>query len=172
MVGRDVLETIERAPQRAGADGPCGQRRDGRERPRAAGPARRLARRRRGEIVGIAAVAGNGQSELAQVITACGVRRQRDGQRRGGRQRPAGHAIRQGVAHVPEDRTGVGSSPNLSVADNLIMKRYRDAPVARGWFIDDAAARALAQGLKDEYAIAAPSIDTQARLLSGATSSA
>ena len=47
------------------------------------------------------------------------------------------------------------------------MKRYRDAPVARGWFIDDAAARALAQGLKDEYAIAAPSIDTQARLLSG-----
>ena len=47
------------------------------------------------------------------------------------------------------------------------MKRYRDAPVARGWFIDDAAARALAKGLKDEYAIAAPSIDTQARLLSG-----
>jgi simple sugar transport system ATP-binding protein len=47
------------------------------------------------------------------------------------------------------------------------MKRYRDAPVARGWFIDDTAARAFAQGLKDEYAIAAPSIDTQARLLSG-----
>ena len=47
------------------------------------------------------------------------------------------------------------------------MKRYRDAPVARGWFIDDTAARALAQGLKDEYAIAAPSIDTEARLLSG-----
>ena len=81
--------------------------------------------------------------------------------------RAAGHAIKQGVAHVPEDRTGVGSSPNLSVADNLIMKRYRDAPIARGWFIDDAAARALAQGLKDGYSIAAPSIDTQARLLSG-----
>jgi simple sugar transport system ATP-binding protein len=53
------------------------------------------------------------------------------------------------------------------MADNLIMKRYRDAPIARGWFVDDAAARAMAQGLKDGYAIAAPSIDTEARLLSG-----
>ena len=121
-----------------------------------------------GEIVGIAAVAGNGQSELAQVITglrACGGSVTVNGEEVANR--PAGHAIRHGVAHVPEDRTGVGTSPNLSITDNLIMKRYRDAPVARGWFIDDAAARALAQGLKDEYAIAAPSIDTQARLLSG-----
>ena len=37
----------------------------------------------------------------------------------------ARHAIRHGVAHIPEDRTGVGSAPNLSVADNLIMKSYR-----------------------------------------------
>ncbi len=121
-----------------------------------------------GEIVGIAAVAGNGQSELAQVITGlrtCGGSVTVNGEEIANR--PAGEAIRHGVAHVPEDRTGVGTSPNLSITDNLIMKRYRDAPVARGWFIDDAAARALAQGLKDEYAIAAPSIDTQARLLSG-----
>ena len=47
------------------------------------------------------------------------------------------------------------------------MKRYRAAPVARGWFIDDTAARRLAEGLKDEYTIATPSIDTEARLLSG-----
>ena len=31
-----------------------------------------------------------------------------------------------GVAHVPEDRHGVGSAPNLSVADNLMMKSYRE----------------------------------------------
>ena len=123
---------------------------------------------RAGEVVGIAAVAGNGQGELAQVIT--GLRPCRGSIRIGGEEvanRPAGHAIRQGVAHVPEDRTGVGSSPNLSVADNLIMKRYRLPPLARGWFLDDTAARGLAQGLKDEYRIAAPSIDTEARLLSG-----
>ena len=58
-------------------------------------------------------------------------------------------AIERGVAHVPEDRTGVGSAPNLSLADNLIMKSYRDAPIARGWLIDDAggaARRGRAQG--------------------------
>jgi general nucleoside transport system ATP-binding protein len=71
------------------------------------------------------------------------------------------------VAHVPEDRTGVGSAPNLSVADNLIMKRFRSRPVSRGWLIDDAAARKLAESLREEYRIAAPSIDTEARLLSG-----
>ena len=102
---------------------------------------------RAGEIVGIAAVAGNGQGELAQVIT--GLRPCRGSVRIGGEEvanRPAGHAIRQGVAHVPEDRTGVGSSPNLSVADNLIMKRYRLPPLARGWFLDDTAARAPGPG--------------------------
>ena len=168
MVGRDVLEIVERTPQKAGArvlavrdvtaDNDRGL-------PALRGVSLDVAA---GEIVGIAAVAGNGQSELAQVITGlrpCGGSVTVNGEEVANRM--AGHAIRHGVAHVPEDRTGVGSSPNLSVADNLIMKRYRDPPVARGWFIDDTAARALAQGLKDEYAIAAPSIDTEARLLSG-----
>jgi simple sugar transport system ATP-binding protein len=47
------------------------------------------------------------------------------------------------------------------------MKRYHDAPIAHGWFVDDAAVRGMAQGLKDDYSISAPSIDTEARLLSG-----
>jgi ABC-type uncharacterized transport system ATPase subunit len=168
MVGRDVLEVIERVSQAPGevilavddvsADNDRGL-------PALRGLSLEV---RAGEVVGIAAVAGNGQGELAQVIT--GLRPCRGSVRIGGEEvanRPAGHAIRQGVAHVPEDRTGVGSSPNLSVADNLIMKRYRLPPLARGWFLDDTAARSLAQGLKDEYRIAAPSIDTEARLLSG-----
>jgi simple sugar transport system ATP-binding protein len=168
MVGRDVLEIIERVSQPPGevvlavddvtTDNDRGL-------PALRGLSLEV---RAGEVVGIAAVAGNGQGELAQVIT--GLRPCRGSVRIGGEEvanRPARYAIRQGVAHVPEDRTGVGSSPNLSVADNLIMKRYRLPPLARGWFLDDTAARALAQGLKDEYRIAAPSIDTEARLLSG-----
>src|SRR4029453_2094934 len=81
--------------------------------------------------------------------------------------RPPRDAIRAGVAHVPEDRTGVGSAPNLSVPDNLIMKRFREPPVSRGWLIDDGRTRTLAEELKEEYAIAAPTVDTRARLLSG-----
>ncbi len=68
---------------------------------------------------------------------------------------------------MPEDRTGTGSSPNLSLTDNLIMKAYRSSPIGRGWTIDSSVARARANELKDTYEVSAPSIDTQARLLSG-----
>ena len=81
--------------------------------------------------------------------------------------RPVSEAIDAGVAHVPEDRTGIGSAPNLSLTDNLIMKSYRSAPIGHGWTIDSSVARVQAQGLKDAYEVAAPSIDTEARLLSG-----
>jgi simple sugar transport system ATP-binding protein len=123
---------------------------------------------RAGEIVGIAAVAGNGQSELAEVIT--GLRPCAGSITVAGEavaNASAGAVIARGVAHIPEDRSSVGSAPNLSLTDNLIMKCYRDAPVARGWLMDDATARTIATRLKDEYAISAPSVDTQARLLSG-----
>ncbi len=168
MVGRDVLESLERSVSAPGevlmsvrdveADNDRGL-------PALRGVSLDV---RAGEIVGIAAVAGNGQAELAEVIT--GLRPSRGSVSVGGERvsnRSPRHAIRQGVAHVPEDRTGVGSAPNLSVADNLIMKRFRARPVSRGWFIDDAAARKLAESLKEEYRISAPSIDTEARLLSG-----
>ena len=168
MVGREIIDVLDRTPFEPGlvvlavrdvsADSDRGL-------PALRGVSLDV---RAGEIVGIAAVAGNGQSELAEVITA--LRPCHGSVTIGGAEvanRSAGIAIREGVAHVPEDRTGVGTSPNLSMADNLIMKRYRDAPIAHGWFVDDAAARGMAQGLKDEYAIAAPSIDTEVRLLSG-----
>lgn len=124
---------------------------------------------RSGEIVGMAGVAGNGQTELAQVIT--GMRRCTGGQVVACGQVVSNHpprrAIERGVSHVPEDRAGVGSSPTLSVADNVIMKSYRHAPVASGWVLNRPVIRRMAEKLKREYDIAAPTIDTQARLLSG-----
>ena len=133
---------------------------------------------RAGEIVGLAGVAGNGQTELAQVIT--GLRAPTAGSVRihdellvasGG---PAGQdtkaarqAIDAGVAHVPEDRTGVGSAPNLSITDNLIMKAYREEPIGHGWSIDAGAARHRAEGLRGEYQILVPTVEQPARLLSG-----
>jgi simple sugar transport system ATP-binding protein len=123
---------------------------------------------RAGEIVGIAAVAGNGQSELAEVIT--GLRPGTGDIRVDGKpltDRTPREGIERGVGHVPEDRAGTGSAPNLSIVENLILKRYRDAPVGRGWVVDHAAARVVATELKARYRIAAPSIDTRVRLLSG-----
>ncbi len=124
---------------------------------------------RSGEILGLAGVAGNGQSELAEVIT--GLRPCTAGQVTINGERvsnlPARAAIDANVAYIPMDRTGVGTSPNLSITDNLIMKAYRQPPISKGWSIDGRVARRHATKLKDEYAIIAPSIDTQSRLLSG-----
>ncbi len=123
---------------------------------------------RSGQIIGLAGVAGNGQSELAEVIT--GLRPCTGSIVVNGKQlanRPVVEAIDAGVAHVPEDRTGTGSAPNLSLTDNLIMKSYRNEPIGHGWSLDSSEARVQAQGLKDAYEVSAPSIDTEARLLSG-----
>jgi simple sugar transport system ATP-binding protein len=124
---------------------------------------------RSGEILGLAGVAGNGQSELAEVIT--GLRPCTAGQVTINGERvsnlPPRVAIDANVAHIPMDRTGVGTSPNLSITDNLMMKAYRQPPISKGWSIDGQVARGQATKLKDEYEIIAPSIDTQSRLLSG-----
>jgi ABC-type uncharacterized transport system ATPase subunit len=122
-----------------------------------------------GEIVGLAGVAGNGQGELAQVIT--GLRRCTQGRVLLGDEelsnRPAIIAIRRGVSYIPEDRTRVGTAPNLSITDNVIMKAYRQPPIARGWVLDTTAATHFANELKESYDIIVPNVQTPARLLSG-----
>jgi simple sugar transport system ATP-binding protein len=75
--------------------------------------------------------------------------------------------IRQGLAYVPEDRTHVGTAPNLSITDNVIMKKYRQPPIARGWILDMNEATGFARTLKDAYDIVVPNVETPARLLSG-----
>jgi ABC-type uncharacterized transport system ATPase subunit len=133
---------------------------------------------RSGEIVGLAGVAGNGQRELADVIT--GLRPSTGGCVRvhgivlvgEGCEEPRGantvrNVIDAGVSHIPEDRTHVGTAPNLSITDNAIMKGYRSEPIARGWSIDSSVAKDYAECLRNDYDIMAPTVETQARLLSG-----
>jgi simple sugar transport system ATP-binding protein len=124
---------------------------------------------RQGEIVGLAGVAGNGQRELADVIT--GMRRCTQGiiDVTGDdlANQPARQGIRKGVSHIPEDRNHVGTAPNLSVTDNVIMKKYDQSPIARGWLMSSAAAEEYAGELKKAYEIMAPSLNTPVRMLSG-----
>lgn len=122
-----------------------------------------------GEILGLAGVAGNGQRELAQVIT--GLRKCLQGRILINNQEVSNQSarfnIQQGLSYIPEDRTHVGTSPNLSMTDNVIMKKYRQPPIAQGWVIDMKTANTFAQNLKDEFEIAIPTVDTPVRLLSG-----
>jgi ABC-type uncharacterized transport system ATPase subunit len=124
---------------------------------------------RAGEILGLAGVAGNGQSELAQVIS--GLRKCTEGcvELKGEVicNQPTLFAINKGLAYIPEDRTHVGTAPNLSVTDNVIMKKYRRPPIGRGWMVDMKSANQFAKNLKDAYDIMAPNVDTPVRMLSG-----
>jgi simple sugar transport system ATP-binding protein len=88
---------------------------------------------RPGEIVGIAGVEGNGQTELAEVIT--GLRRPESGTvRLDGKDltRATPAALRAaGIAHIPEDRLDRGLSAEMSVAENLALSNYRSSGISR-----------------------------------------
>jgi ABC-type uncharacterized transport system ATPase subunit len=122
-----------------------------------------------GEILGIAGVAGNGQRELAQVIT--GLRAATNGKvvldgREVTRLDP--HELaRRGVAHIPEDRLGEGLVGNLPVADNAILRFYDRPPVARGPFLDAGRVVRFTQALLDRFNIRGARPDSTTRLLSG-----
>ena len=169
MVGRDVLFHIEKKPQTPGkvvlkvenawSDNDKGLK-------ALKGVSFQVCA---GEILGLAGVAGNGQGELAQVIT--GLRRCTNGSvllnGENITNKPALTAIQRGMAYIPEDRTHVGTAPNLSITDNVIMKNYRKPPIAHKWAIDANEATRFAQNLKDEFDIIVPNVETPVRLLSG-----
>jgi len=124
---------------------------------------------RQGEILGLAGVAGNGQSELAQVIS--GLRKCIQGcvtlKGKVICNQSTLVGIQHGLAYIPEDRLRDGTAPNLSVTDNVIMKKYRQPPIGQGWMIDMQSANRFANELRQAYEIIAPSVDTPVRLLSG-----
>ncbi len=123
---------------------------------------------RQGEILGIAGVAGNGQSELAEVITGmrgCEGTILINGEDVANAE--PSKAIALGVAHIPEDRTGVGSAPNMTITENTIMKNYQEKPIGNKWSINFIEARNHARKLKNAYDILAPNVQTMARKLSG-----
>jgi ABC-type uncharacterized transport system ATPase subunit len=124
---------------------------------------------RAGEIVGLAGVAGNGQRELAQVIT--GLRKCASGTIKLSDEmitnRSPLFGIMRGISHVPEDRTHVGTAPNLSVTDNVIMKKYRQPPIAHYGIMSMPVATKFANKLKVDYDIITPNVESPVRLLSG-----
>jgi len=122
-----------------------------------------------GEILGIAGVAGNGQRELVEVIT--GLRRAVKGRvsilGEDVTNRPPGEIAERGVAHIPEERIRMGLVPNMSVAENLILKNYRCPPCSSRLFLNLPFIGQHAEELISEYNIVTPSKETPAKLLSG-----
>ena len=169
MVGRDVVFFVDKKPVKAGnviLDVKDVHAENDKGLPSLRGLSLNV---RAGEIVGIAGVAGNGQIELSQVIA--GMRRCAGGEvllnGETVSNRDTRYGIEHGMSYVPEDRTHVGSAPNLSVTDNVIMKNYRKPPISRGTLLDMNAATNFAKELKAAYDIIVPTVNTPVRLLSG-----
>ncbi|HEY66452.1 MAG TPA: ABC transporter ATP-binding protein [Caldilineae bacterium] len=169
MVGREVLFRLEKEPVEPGAV--VLELRDVHALNDKGLPALRgvSLQIRAGEIVGIAGVAGNGQRELAEVVT--GLRPVSSGRilvhGRDVTNCSPREVIQAGVSHIPGDRLGMGLVPNLPVSDNIILKDYRKAPLAQGPFLRKQAVIRFAQELIRRFRIDTPSPATPVRLLSG-----
>jgi simple sugar transport system ATP-binding protein len=124
---------------------------------------------RAGEIVGIAGVAGNGQTELIEIVA--GLRAADAGTIRvdGRDVTAAGVAGRRaaGIAYVPEDRAHTGTALRASAADNLSMGFHRRAPLSRRGVLDPAAMRDRARSLIARFGIRIPGEGTAVGTLSG-----
>jgi general nucleoside transport system ATP-binding protein len=121
-----------------------------------------------GEIVAIAGVNGNGQTELVEAIT--GLRDVDSGEVRinGVVHEDDPRAVyTAGVAHVPEDRMEEGLVGDFTVADNMVLTSYWHAPYSRGLNLNGDAIVASATRLVDQFDVRTPSIFNPVSNLSG-----
>ena len=125
---------------------------------------------REGEILGFAGVSGNGQSELAQVIT--GLRRATKGQviiqGEDHTNHKPGQIIKAGVAHIPEKRREMGVVEPMTVAENVVLKDIRLPPFSKGSFLSVSQITAHAQEIVSRFgALVSDLWKSQTRILSG-----
>ena len=122
-----------------------------------------------GEIFGLLGVAGNGQKELVEVIT--GLRKPSSGRiiLKGRELTGAGprRYLEAGVAHIPEDRLGVGAVGAMTMADNLLLKNYRLKPYSQGLFLNRTSMDDQAAALIRRFGVVPENPDLPAGTLSG-----
>jgi ABC-type uncharacterized transport system ATPase subunit len=170
MVGRDVLFEFERSQRETGdvalaVEGLCALNERGIQ---ALDHVSFVLRS--GEILGIAGVDGNGQAELAEVITGMRTLQQgiirvggRDISRCDIRRRSQTH----GIGFIPEDRQHTGLVLDYPVAANLMLRDYNRAPFSSAGFINFSFVRDHADKIVRKYDVRVQSAQQPARFLSG-----
>jgi len=169
MVGRDVLLRVEKAGREPGE--PLLEVRDlhaadDRGLPAVRGVSFDV---RAGEIVGIAGVDANGQSELIEAIT--GLRAPAEGSVRVGGRDLEGSGVRRtldaGVGHIAEDRHRRGLVLEFTLAENLCLREYRTPALSRRGWLSPRLMSGRARGLLSEYDVRGGTPETLAASLSG-----
>lgn len=124
---------------------------------------------RAGEIVGIAGVDGNGQTELIEAIT--GLRKINSGTiTLSGKEITnlgARKIIENGVSHIPEDRHKHGLVLDFSIRENMILETYYKPPFSKGALLEQDVISEHAEKLVKAFDVRTPDIETKARSLSG-----
>ena len=124
---------------------------------------------RQGEILGIAGVDGNGQTELIEAIT--GLRKTTDGTIKLNGKDLTGKSprdmIEAGISHVPEDRHKRGLVLDYSLAENSILGVHYKEPFAKGIVMNYSRIKSYAKNLIKEFDVRTPSEEILASKLSG-----
>ena len=124
---------------------------------------------RSGEILGIAAIEGNGQSELLEAIT--GMRQYAGKITVNGKDIKGltpGQIRSLGLAHVPEDRLATGVSRESDIAENLLVGKHKNKEFTRfGFHQEKKAIKEYAASLFGKFDIRAAGVDTKVGSLSG-----
>lgn len=125
---------------------------------------------KRGEIVGVAGVEGNGQTELVEAIT--GLRKVESGFIRINGKDIENYSIRKrneaGVAHIPEDRQKYGLVMDYTIAENFVIKNYYELPYSKRGLLNKDAIRKDAEKMIDDFDVrAGRGADSPAGSLSG-----
>jgi general nucleoside transport system ATP-binding protein len=120
---------------------------------------------RSGEIVGLAGVSGNGQSELAQVVT--GLRHATSGQVLLDGKEMTGEITRSGLAYIPEERMRDGMVQDFSIAENVILRDHDHQPFSDHGRLIHRVIAEFTDRLIGLFQIKTPSRETPARNLSG-----
>ena len=122
-----------------------------------------------GEIVGIAGVAGNGQKELAEVLT--GLREWKTGsivfENNELKKASVRMAIQSGISHIPENRMKSGLAGSLGTVDNMILKSYRSKECSKLGLLRTGKNRIWSQSLVEKFDVKTPDLDTPVQQLSG-----
>ncbi len=123
---------------------------------------------RQGEVLAIAGVQGNGQTELTEAIM--GLHKVTGSIRLDGRElvgRSTRQIIRSGVGFVPEDRSTDGLVGTFSVAENMVLNRYDVAPAGTSLQLNPKAIRRLAEHKVEEFDVRTQGVDIPVGTLSG-----
>ncbi|ALX47593.1 ABC transporter ATP-binding protein [Lentibacillus amyloliquefaciens] len=124
---------------------------------------------RSGEILGVAGVDGNGQSELIEAIT--GLQKTDSGKillnRKDITNLSPRRVTESGIGHIPQDRQKYGLVLDFSVGENMVLQTYYQKPYSKYKTLNYKEIYKKAETLIDEYDVRTPSVYTSARSLSG-----